>query len=223
MTVIAIAPAHDSPGKRDSSGAFVPEARAFVKLHGGRVLLFDNRREPKDRFVELIDVLAKMPRVLDDKGAVVPPHAVAFFCHGHKNGLQVGATLRNAHVLAAALRDIGAASVPLYACDAARDNDADRSDDSEPGPGGAGGFASTLSAALPGVVIDAHTTTAHTTRNPHVRRFMNGGDGAWLVEPGSALWRTWRDALRDDRDFRLGFPLMSSEAIAAYLSARRAA
>ena len=126
-------------------------------------------------------------------------------------------------MLAAALRDVGAASVPLYACDAARDNDADRSDDSEPGPGGAGGFASTLSAALPGVVVDAHTTTAHTTRNPHVRRFMSGGDGAWLVEPGSPMWRTWRDALREDRDFRLGFPLMSADAIASYLSARRVA
>ena len=212
MTVIAIAPAHDSPGKHDASGAFIPEARAFVKLHGGKLLTFDNSREPAARFVEVIDLLHG--RKAD---------AVGFFCHGHKNGLQVGATLRNAHVLAAALRDVGAASVPLYACDAARDNDADRSDDSEPGPGGAGGFASTLSAALPGVVIDAHTTTAHTTRNPHVRRFMSGGDGAWLVEPGSPMWRTWRDALREDRDFRLGFPLMSADAIAAYLSARRVA
>jgi hypothetical protein len=211
MTVIAIAPAHDSPGKKDASGAFLVEARAFVRLHGGKLLTFDNRREPAARFVEVIDLLHG--RRAD---------AVGFFCHGHRNGLQIGATLRNAHVLAAALRDVGAASVPLYACDAARDNDADRSDDSEPGPGGAGGFASTLSAALPGVVIDAHTTAAHTTRNPHVRRFMSGGDGAWLVEPGSPLWRTWRDALRD-RDFRLSFPLLSSDAIAACLSARRVA
>ena len=212
MTVIAIAPAHDSPGKHDASGAFIPEARTFVRLHGGKLLTFDNRREPAARFVEVIDLLHG--RKAD---------CVAFFCHGHRNGLQVGATLRNAHVLAAALRDVGAASVPLYACDAARDNDADRSDDSEPGPGGAGGFASTLSAALPGVPVWAHPSTAHTTRNPHVRRFMNGGDGAWVVEPGSPMWRTWRDALREDRDFRLGFPLMSADAIAAYLGARRVA
>ena len=42
MTVIAIAPAHDSPGKHDASGAFIPEARAFVKLHGGKLLTFVN-------------------------------------------------------------------------------------------------------------------------------------------------------------------------------------
>lgn len=211
MTVIAIAPMFNSPGKKDASGAFLPEARLFAKLHGGRLMLFDNRKPEKARFTEVIDLLTGQRA-----------DCVAFFCHGFKSGLQVGANMRNVHVLAATLRDCGVRTVPLYACDAARDLDGERDDDNGEGPGGAGGFASALSAALPGVVVDAHTTAAHTTRNPHVRRFRGGGDGEWLVTPGSVLWRPWRDALRDDREFRLSFPLWSEDEIRDVLVGRAA-
>lgn len=211
--VIAIAPMHNSPGKKDATGAFLPEGRAFAKLHAGRLLMFDNRRKSVDRLAEVIDLLAGQRA-----------ECVAFFCHGYRTGIQVGATLRNVHALAAALRDVGATTVPLYACDAARDADAFRDDDLEDGPGGAGGFASALSRH--GFTVDAHATTAHTTINPHVRRFDPHDDtdaGEWLVTPGSPWWATWRRALRDDRDFRLSFPLWSRERLVAELARRAAA
>jgi hypothetical protein len=150
---IAIAPMHNSPGKKDATGAFLPEARAFAKLHGGKVLLFDNSKPSKDRFTDVIDALTGRQA-----------HCVAFFCHGLKTSLQVGATLRNVHVLAAALRDAGCTTVPLFACDTARDADRDHADDMADGSGGAGGFASALSAALPEARVYGHTVTAHTTK-----------------------------------------------------------
>lgn len=207
---IAIAPMHNSSGKKDATGAFLPEARAFAKLHGGRVLTFDNRKPSKDRFVEVIDLL---------RGRHA--HCVAFFCHGLKTSLQVGATLRNVHVLAAALRDCGATTVPLYACDAARNADRDHADDMADGPGGVGGFASSL--ASHGFRVDAHVTTGHATSNPHVRRFDRAPEGEWLVTPGSPWWRTWKTALREDATFRLSFPLWSSERLVAELARRAAA
>lgn len=209
MTVLAIAPRFNTPGKNDAVGAFLPEARAFAKLHGGKVFTFDNRAPGIQRFVEVIDYLAPLKSI----------EVCAFFCHGLKHALQPGVTLRNVHVLAAALR--GARSVPLYACDTARDNDSDDDDDIAAGVGGAGGMASALSAALgAATVVDAHCTTAHTTKNPHVRRFRGGGDGAWLVEPRSSSWKRWKALLRDDREFRLSFPMWSEAQLAAEMAKR---
>lgn len=209
---IAIAPMHNSAGKKDATGAFLPEARQFAKLHGGKVLTFDNRKPARDRFVEVIDLL---------RGRQA--HCVAFFCHGLKTSLQVGATLRNVHVLAAALKDIGCTTVPLFACDTARDADRDHADDMADGPGGSGGFASALSAALPAARVLGHTLTAHTSKAPYVREFRGGGDGEWLIEPGSPWWRTWKKALQDDPAFRLSFPLWAPERLLAELARRAAA
>lgn len=213
MTVLAIAPAHNTGAKKDATGAFQPEALAFAKMHAGRRMLFDNTAPAKARFANVIDYLTPHRNV----------ECVAFFCHGLKTGLQIGATMRNVHALAATLRTCGVRSVALYACDAARDLDADQHDDLDDGDAGAGGFASALSGALPGVPVYAHPTTAHTTRNPHVRVFTGGGDGAWLVEPGSPWWRHWRAALQDDAALRLGFPLWSRERLVVELASRAAA
>jgi len=224
VTVIAIAPRHNRPGinphtrrpYRDAD-EFRREAHAFAQLHGGRVFVFDNHKEPAARFADVVDWLTPMRGI----------EAAGFFCHGLKASIQVGAGVKNAHVLAATLRSCGVRAVPLYACETARDLDGDRKDDEDDGPGGAGGFASVLVRALGGDChVDAHTRSGHTSRLPFVRRFYANDDtdaGHWLVEPGSALWRTWKAALRDDRDFRLSFPLLSQEAIAAYLSARQVA
>lgn len=56
-----------------------------------------------------------------------------------------------------------------------------------------------------------------------MRRFRDGGDGEWAVEPKSAGWQTWRRALQDDAALRLGFPLWSRERLIAELASRAAA
>lgn len=207
MTILAIAPAHNSPGRKDASGAFLPESRAAVALHGGAMVSLDNRLSDDARRRWAQDTLASF--------AGAGFEAVAFFCHGFRDGLQTGH--RRAHVreLALAIQATGAQIAILYACDAGRDADRDRADDVLPGPGGEGGFASALAAE--GLRVDAHTTAAHTTINPFVRRFDRSSTGDWIVEPRSAKWAAWARRLRSDRVFRLTFPLLSADEIRAAL------
>jgi hypothetical protein len=213
---IAICPTHNHRGRKDVTGAFLPEARAFADLHGAELRQFDNRAAKWRRRREVEAILDAAPLKLTH---------VAIFCHGYRRGLQTGHTTFSVNRLAAAIarNATASASVTLYACDTARDGDKQRNDDTKPGPGGEGGFADKLRDGLlahgmRGGHIDAHPVTAHATKAPYVRRFYIdpeaqdlGGD--WLVAPGSTLWQAWRRKLRQDRRFRLSFPLMSTEAV----------
>lgn len=223
---LAICPTHNTKGKRDVSGAFLPEAEAFTAYRAaeGNVTAlmrqFDNRAAKWRRRREVEALLDAAP---------YPLSHVAFFCHGFRRGLQTGHAFgplgSSVDKLAAAIarNSVPGVRVTLYACDAARDGDAERSDDSKPGPGGEGGFADKLRDALlahglRGGHVDAHTVTAHATIAPYVRRFYVDPEaqdhgGEWIVSPGSAKWQAWRRKLRGDRRFRLSFPLMSTEAI----------
>lgn len=183
-----IAPMYNTGDKHDATGAFQPEAAAFRLTHGETrpVKLFDNRKVMAGRFAEVMAWISGLaPDSVD---------TFATFCHGFKSGLQVGATLTNTPRFAGALARVLTAEprIVLYACDAARDNDTDRADDLDPGPGGEGGFADKLRDELVkrgvGATIYAHVTAAHTTRNPTVRRFDPDdlAGGRWVIAPHSA-------------------------------------
>ena len=224
MTVLAIYPAHNSPGKKDSTGAFAPEAREFVKLHGGKALVFDNRRSDEDRAREVLELLEAQSGYYA---------AIGLFVHGYRTGIQTGHHVarkgpRSVRTLAEALSRLLTHDgvVPLYACDTARDLDRDRKDDETEALGGVGGFASRLCGELEALLptwtghVDAHAVTAHTTRAPFVRRFAprDGTDAApWLAAPRSPLWAPFRRKLAKDRAFRLTFPLMSTADVEAAL------
>ncbi len=216
MSKILFAPIHDTPGKADAR-EFQREAHAFCKEHNAScgVRLFDNRLTERQRFSQVVDWL--------EGGHVGLADTVAFFCHGFRTGLQFGATLQNAGKLAAALK-LACVSEPmiiLYACSAGRDGDADTSDEDDPGPGGDGGYADKLRDELGklGVraTIWAHSTAAHATKNPFVRRFDPGemAGGHWVVTPYSRLWLTWKKALQGSLRFR--FPFLAQDQIEAEL------
>ena len=216
---IVFAPKHNTHGKHDATGAFIPEARRFAELHGCAVYLFDNRQTMAKRRAEVEEVL----RAARFDAFATP--VVGFFCHGWKNGIQAGWRTPQVPALAelvAHVIDSNYLIMPLYACDAARDDDGERDDDLTEGPGGDGGFADELRDALcvAGVtdcVVDAHATAGHTTRNPYVRRFegqgspVGGQGGAWIVRPRSAMWRAWVSELRGE--MRLMFPLLPTAVI----------
>jgi hypothetical protein len=206
---LILAPAFDTPGRKDASGAFQPEARKFVAANGllASVCLFDSNRAMTDRRYEAARAISRSSGV----------HVFALFCHGWKDGIQAGWRAKDAPALADLLVLAGspACTVVLYACDAARDADADRDDDRQPGPGGEGGFADLLAQAMIARKwsgrLFAHSTAGHTTQNPHVRTW--GGDpaehvqerGEWWIEPKSALWPAWRAALQGDLRFKFPF------------------
>jgi len=213
--IIAICPKHNSKGKKDVSGAFLPEAVAFVGLHGGKLFQFDNHAPPRIRAAAVEQAIWNMQGAVD---------MVAIFCHGTKRGIQTGHSIRALGHLAEV---IGMRSSPehgprvvLYCCDTARDADTDAKDDLEPGPGGEGGFADYLRDELRDLGyssghIDAHTVVGHTTKAPYVRRFYvdetrSQLGGEWFVEPGSAHWKAWRRGLQSDSGLRWRFPFAAS-------------
>jgi len=209
MNALVLTVDRNSPGKKDFSGAFLPEALGFARLHGvpaARVVRVDIGRTKADRRKQVLAAI---------EGAGAGLELVAFLCHGLRTQLpQLGWTVGNVRGLGAA---IAGASVPsvrvvLYACSTGEGTGAD----------GDGGLADGLRDALcvagaRDCQVDAHERAAHTTQNPYVRRFpglgspSGGAGGAWIVTPGSAPWARWRKALRGDLRFR--FPLLSTAAI----------
>ena len=209
VSTIAFAPKYNSEGKHDATGAFHPEAKKFLEASGGdgetKLYLFDNRKPMASRAEEIFDEL------LSHKTQRRSIRCVAFFCHGYKRGIQAGfrssGKRANVEDLAIAIADTSGIGVivPLYCCSTA-------GSPKKGAPGGDGGFADELRDALcrQGAVncrVDAHTTVAHTTKNPHVRRFEGRGSkvggigGMYLVTPGSKNWSKWRRMLRGETRF----------------------
>lgn len=221
MKILAFVPDQDSPGKKDVTHAFLPEARAFVQHH---------KEAPEDsivRFPANADMAHRRAVCsLAIKQAREPIDILAFFCHGWETGVQAGFSFPHLLPLArlVALYCKPDAYVLLYACSTA--GDADGVDDERlPGTGGDGGFADGLRDACEAlgrrVTVVGHTTAGHCSQNPHARVFApgrGGKGGEWVVEPGSALWPLWVAALKDPRSpLRYRYWWLSSEEIAALL------
>lgn len=208
-------PEHNAHGKKDVTGAFLPEAERFKGLcdEGSEIVTFDNRKGFAARRRQ---VLAAMSERRDFD-------TVAFFCHGWEKGIQAGFSKTTVKVLAKAILDVCGANdnviVPLFCCSTGEDPD----DDPITAAGtGDDSFADRLRDALcqdgaPHCRVMGHTTVAHTTSNPMVL-FMDGmgsvhgGVGGYPpVNPGNkALWRAWKKSLRDRKNntLRLRFPFM---------------
>ena len=204
MLARVFAPLRNTPGRNDVTGAFLPEAHRFVAVNAlpGGVRIFDNGL-PFAQRREQVEMAFDGASNVD---------VVAFFCHGWKTGIQAGYRMPNVPELALLLKKVASPhlTVLLYACDTARDGDAELGDDQVDGPGGEGGFADAMRDELSRLRVNArvygHTTEGHCTQNPRVRVFdtsvaaMPGG--RWLVEPGSAGWKQWATELRgSDRRF----------------------
>lgn len=208
--VLAFAPLLDTPGKRDVTGAFLPEAQKFCKLRGGTLYRVGNRGVYPKRAKEVLRALRShfqegvatplpgstenAPERLPGASTVKSSTVVAFFCHGTYGGSQLGfrafAPPRNVPELAVALSETpGPLTVLLYACLNGQE----------------GGFAEMLSKALKKLGkphrIFAHTTAGHTTKNPYVVVYTDG------VAEEPRLRRenpkAWRARLRTDDRFRL--------------------
>ena len=210
-------------GRKDATGAFIPEAKAFAKFHevpANHCVGIDLENIPPSAR------RAEVYRAIHESTYNRPLDVVAFYGHGWPDGIQFGFSRETVGELAAIFsrkcsKDV---RVALYACLAAENDkrDKNRSED-DIGPGTDGGFADVLRDELVrhGIThgcVDAHKTRGHTTWNPFVVRFLcesvedatyGGTGGAWLVQPGSTYWRQWCQALRSRRGtLRHEFPLL---------------
>ena len=192
--------------KKDFTGAFDPEAKAFMQLHNipseCRLKVDLSKGEPTRR-KQVMGFLEDMRQ----RG--YRTNTLAVFCHGFTNRVEIGFRSGRLDDLVKALQASrshpGPLSVLLYCCSTGSGVDA---------LGGDNGFADRLRDKLCelGEVecwVDAHVTAGHTVRNPNKRRFLGMGSrvggtgGTYIVAPGSGQWRKWSRALQTE--YRLRF------------------
>jgi len=211
-------------GKKDATGAFIPEATNFKQVNNIPDELFLG--------VNLKKVKASKRReiVLDKLNSIEKPlDGIAFFGHGWPQGIQFGFRREHIEELVKAMsfvckRDC---KVVLYACLAA-ENDIRDNIVKDIGPATKGGFADKLRDAMVregfvGGHVDAHKTAGHTTRNPYVVRFLTDNilthekfdysGGSWIVEPGSMFWKKWVRYLHESKTLRYTFPFLTEMEI----------
>ncbi len=213
--ILIFVPKHNSHGKKDVTGAFLPEAVKLKNLAGAgsKIIHIDNKRGFNARRRETLRAFATE---VEDVGEDFYT-SVAFMCHGFQNGIQLG--FKRAHVkhLAESIRAVTGENtvveVPLFCCSTGHDPD----DDAFTAAGtGDDSFADKLRDELcrQGSTlcrVMAHTTVAHATSNPMVL-FMegmgtpDGGVGGFPpVSPKSGNWKAWKRALRDRKNNTLRF------------------
>jgi len=207
-------------GKKDATGAFIPEAKAFVKVNG--------IPESNMLAVPCVGMKANKRRKLvldflnDFRFCFID--MIAWFGHGYSSGIQFGFNNKNVDLLIKGLTDTCVSDVRqvLYACSTASTNKNTRNIKM---PGTEGGFADVLRDSMVGAGfedgwIDGHLQPGHTTKNPYIVRFecdpQDTLDGNYLIEPKTELWKPWVKAVQKT-DFRFKFPYMTEDQIRAYL------
>ncbi len=216
--ILIFVPQHNAKGKKDVTGAFLPEAQKLRKLaaEGSFIVTIDNSKPFSRRRKQCnaaLDQLIEANIFFD---------SVAVFCHGWLNGIQIGYSRKTVGQFACRIVclswNIDTVTVPLFCCSTGEDPD----DDPLTAVGtGDDSFADKLRDAICAEGSDlcrvmAHTTVAHATSNPNVL-FMDGmgtpdgGVGGYPpVSPKSKNWVPWKRALRDRRNntLRLRMPYM---------------
>jgi hypothetical protein len=177
----------------DATGAFLPEAEAFRRLHGEPTVV-DGHNVPAAGWLEFVAPLVPTRRrglTETTIRATTGLDVLVAFGHGTSDSLIVtGHGMGTVVGLASAILDSRAKTVVLYACSTAS---------------GRRGFADRLSDLLPNVNVWAHTAAGHVSWNPNTELAggPNGGDP--VARPGDPLWKRWRTRMHDDQAFRLSF------------------
>lgn len=223
--ILVIYSSKNEHGKRDATGAFIPEATKFAKCHkvpkANMLGIACPGTPKKKRFEELCMFLRNYRGI----------KWIALFCHGYSSGMQFGMTKKNIPTLVGYLKLCSTQDLKmtLYACSTASTSKKTRKINA---PGTDNGYADKLrdgllQAGLRGGWIDAHLTPGHTTRNPFLLRFYvapafeNNWDapgGEWLVSPKSQLWKPWKKAVQNMKSmFRFKFSNMTEADIYKHL------
>lgn len=212
----------NTPGRKDYTGAFLPEVKNYQKVRGEAhaIVQFNNKLPFAKRYADLAQKLHDHRSSFFDN--------IVFFCHGWADGIQAGLTRKSVPKFLTEFGDLytdGALHVVLFCCSTGDDDD----DDDEQAAGtqlrddgnlGEGSFADVWRDELckhgsSNCRVVAHRTAGHTTRNPHVIVFEGNGSpiggvgGVMPISPAGdkKLWRTWVQMLKTD--FRFRFPYMT--------------
>lgn len=195
----------------DYTGAFLPEALAFMKYHNipsANHLRVDLSKTESTRRQRVYDFIKKRNKEIG------PIDGIAFFCHGLTRKIQLGIRISDLENFAYLLKSIVSPenkqfTIALYCC----------STGDGPGVGGDGGFADKLRDSLCQVGLTecsilAHSVSGHTTKNTMKRKFdgmgspVGGVGGLSIVNPGTILWKKWKTAITTT-PFRYKIPFMT--------------
>lgn len=206
--------APDKPA--DYTGAFLPEALAFMRHHGistSNHLRVDLGKVENVRRQQVYDFIR---RKTTEFGVI---NSYVFFCHGLTRKIQLGIRIPDLENFANLVKNSAgpgatAVTIALYCC----------STGDGPGVGGDNGFADLLRDALCKVglvnsVVMAHVVSGHTTKNSQKKLFegrgspVGGTGGTWIVAPKSELSKKWRTAVTGTSSLRFRVPFMTIEEI----------
>lgn len=202
----------NSEGKpADYTGAFLPEALAFMKLHNvpsANHLRVDLSKAENTRRQRVYDFIKKRHKEVGNIDGI------AFFCHGLTRKIQLGIRLIDLANFASLVKEVIEPSskkfvIALYCC----------STGDGPGIGGDGGFADQLRDSLcqSGITqcsVLAHSVSGHTTKNTAKIKFdgldspVGGTGGITIVSSTSTLWKKWKTAIINS-DLRFRVPFMT--------------
>jgi hypothetical protein len=233
--VLVFAPKWPKPetpkdAKWSDAHEFHKQAHDFARIHGGEVILFDNRLPMRARAQVLLDAI----KGYQGKTKLI---CIAHFGHGWPKGLQIGIDIRGGKngitpdELAIALKEKAGPGLifAAYSCSAG--------DAPGPGPATDGGLCDEVRDAfcrhgLKWCRVFGHKTAGHTSYNPYALFFDGHGHddggigGEWIVPPRGAegydraLWNRWVQLVRDTKaDFDLRVPFLEIRTIRAHLTA----
>lgn len=201
--------APDKPA--DYTGAFLPEALAFMRVHGiptTNHLRVDLGKVENVRRQQVYDFIRRKGTELGNVSTY------AFFCHGLTRKIQLGVRIPDLENFVNLIKSHAPAgkrvTIALYCC----------STGDGPGVGGDGGFADMLrdqlcKAGLTESVVLAHAVSGHTTKNSQKKLFegmgspVGGTGGTWIVAPNSELNKKWRTAVTGSGTLRFRVPFMT--------------
>lgn len=153
----------------DATGAFIPEAQAFQKIHGGNVS------------AETHPIDAKARRDFSENAirSCAGMKVLAIFGHGSYNTYPAtGHKMAHVSAFCDAVKAVSGSSdidLVFYSCLTGRDYK---------------GFANAVAALLPNARVWAHTTAAHTTKNPETVLALPTG-GIPIAPAGDPLRKQW--------------------------------
>lgn len=231
---------NNTPGKKDATGAFIPEAKAleyYLKAYGDNVEcipidLTEARGKPRaardTRAFELcrLGISAALQSIeKKDLVAHLPVYSLSYFCHGWRRRVELEhGRAYGAHRFAETIVDLGIKIVNLFACSCAM-------------PDGDGNYARWVAEACAdrrhAVQVMGHETKGHTTCNAKLRVYwstprsaaFDDGVHPYLVDWRGSLeagknqllesddaWPMFRRRMQTDQNYRLMLPYLLEES-----------
>jgi len=185
----------DRTGKKDATGAFIPEAKALERILQSR---------GENVVSEGISRMTRLDHALDGLRNV---ESLSVFCHGWPLGVELlERNQSGAETVARDCEKFGIKFLNLFACSAAQE--------SHPHGCYARWIAESAHSLGHLMQVFGHETAGHTSWNPKARFYWSLSEGVQTeraVDPGCDGWDTWRafrKRLREDQEYRLTLPFI---------------